>query len=35
MPSLGMAGAWLETICEAFSASVMRETRSAARSSNE
>ena len=30
-----IAGAWLEIICEAFSARVMRETRSAARSAGE
>ena len=35
IPSRGIAGAWLDTVCDAFSASVMRDTRSAARSENE
>ena len=35
MPRRGMAAAWLLFICDAFSCSVIRETRSAARSSGE
>ena len=34
-PEPWIAGAWLNTVCDAFSASVMRDTRSAARSENE